>query len=382
MRRRYSLTPRTQPDLKRSFLLLAVVLALATGWVQPVEANHAAQTVPYVVQPNDTLASIAARHCTTWQQLYALNRRVIGPNPNVLRSGTVIWVPAQQCGGPPPGPSLTPGPCPSGPIPHAMGPVSGTTYTVVPGDTLFSIAHRFCTTPQQLAATNGLRHPWLIFAGQQLTVPAVGPPGPTLTPTPTPTRPPTTPTPPTQRYVTITFPTPGSVLPQTFTVNGAGAGLFEGNVVVTAFANTGQQLAQVATTLQGPNVGAGAPGTFTVALTVNVAAGTPGTVQATSPQSNVAPSIVNVVFGTAPQPSYRVFAPGECRIQSKPNAPLFAYPNGPQTGQFGPASGTFDATAGARINNQFWYQISTTAGSPPVWAPVSSINTTIGSCTW
>lgn len=364
--------------MKRSFLLLAVALALAIVWVKPAEARHAAQTVAYVVQPNDTLASIAARHCTTWQHLYALNRSVIGPNPNVLKSGTVIWVPAQQCGSPPPGPTLTPGPCPSGPIPHAMGPVSGTTYTVVLGDTLFSIARRFCTTPQQLAATNGLPYPCMIFAGQQLTVPAGGTPRPT----PTPTRPPTTPTPPPQRYLIITAPTSGSVLPQTFTVNGAGAGLFEGNVVVTAFANTGQQLAQVATTLQGPNVGTGAPGTFTVALTVNVAPGTPGTIQASSPQSNVAPSIVTVTFGTAPQPSYRVFTPGQCRIQSKPNAPLFAFPNGPQTGQFGPASGTFDATAGAKIDNQFWYQISTTAGSPPVWAPVSSITTTFGSCTW
>ena len=52
-----------------------------------------------------------------------------------------------------------------------MGPVNGTTYTVVLGDTLFSIARRFCTTTQQLAASNGIPNPWLIFAGQHLTVP-------------------------------------------------------------------------------------------------------------------------------------------------------------------------------------------------------------------
>ena len=41
----------------------------------------------YVVRAGDTLARIAARHGTTWQQLHAANRGVIGPNPNVLRIG-------------------------------------------------------------------------------------------------------------------------------------------------------------------------------------------------------------------------------------------------------------------------------------------------------
>ena len=367
---------------KHSFLLFAVVIILALGWVTPAEANHAAQTIPYVVQPNDTLASIAVRNCTTWQHLYALNRGVIGPNPNVLKSGTVIMVP-NLCGGPTPGPTASPGPggCNSGPTQHAMGPVSGTTYTVVLGDTLFSIARRFCTTTQQLAASNGIPNPWLIFAGQHLTVPVGSSPTPRRPPTPPPPTTPT-PTPSLQRYLTITNPAPGTVLPPTFSVSGTGAGLFEGNVVVTAFANTGQQLAQQPTTLQGPNVGTGGPGTWSTTLTVNVAPGTPGTIQATSPQSNVAPFIVSVTFGTVPPPSYKTFAPGECQIQSRPNAPLFAYPNGPQTSQFGPASGIFPAISGARVSNQYWYQISTTPGAPSVWAPIGSITTTIGNCIW
>ena len=109
--------------VKHSFLLFVVVITLALGWVTPAEANHAAQTIPYVVQPNDTLASIAARNCTTWQHLYALNRGVIGPNPNVLKSGTVIMVP-NLCGGPTPGPTASPGPggCNTGPTQH-VGPV-------------------------------------------------------------------------------------------------------------------------------------------------------------------------------------------------------------------------------------------------------------------
>ena len=41
----------------------------------------------YVVRPGDTLSRIAARHGTSWQQLHAANRNVIGSNPNILRVG-------------------------------------------------------------------------------------------------------------------------------------------------------------------------------------------------------------------------------------------------------------------------------------------------------
>jgi len=46
----------------------------------------------YVVQPGDTLEGIAARHGTTSQQLHARNRDVIGPDPDVLRSGQRLTV--------------------------------------------------------------------------------------------------------------------------------------------------------------------------------------------------------------------------------------------------------------------------------------------------
>ncbi len=41
----------------------------------------------YIVRAGDTLSTIAARHGTTWQQLHALNRDVIGADPNILRVG-------------------------------------------------------------------------------------------------------------------------------------------------------------------------------------------------------------------------------------------------------------------------------------------------------
>jgi hypothetical protein len=166
-----------------------------------------------------------------------------------------------------------------------MGPLNGNVYTVVLGDTLFSISRRFCTSVEHLAASNGIRHPWRIYAGQRLVVPV-------------PTQP--TPTPQPQRFLSITSPLPNQVVGLTVTATGAGAGLFEGNVVVTAFTNAGAQLAQQATTLQGANVGTGGAGTWTVSLTVNVPPGTPGYIEASSPQSNVTPVRVNVVYGQQP----------------------------------------------------------------------------------
>jgi LysM repeat protein len=270
--------------MKRLMFAMLIVVVLAGALAAPATASGSAQTVSYVVKPDDTLASIARQFCTTWQQIYHINRAVIGPNPNVLRSGTVLVVP-NHCGGqmPPPPPA----PCNLGPIPHAMGPLNGNIYTVVAGDTLFSIARRFCTTVNFLATTNGIPHPARIFVGQRLAVPV----GPTPAPTPTP---------PAQRYLTMAFPTNGAVLPNTWTATGTGAGLFEGNVVVTAFTNAGVQIAQQPTTLQGANVGTGGPGNWSVALTTNVAPGTPGYVIASSPQSNVQPVRANVTYGQQP----------------------------------------------------------------------------------
>src|ERR1700757_2730416 len=49
----------------------------------------------YVVAPGDTLAAIAAALAVRggWPALYAANRRVIGPDPDMIRPGTVLTVP-------------------------------------------------------------------------------------------------------------------------------------------------------------------------------------------------------------------------------------------------------------------------------------------------
>ncbi len=84
-------------------------------------AGHPAAAKPaatkYVVQYGDTLSTIAARFAVHggWPALYAANRRTVGPNPNTIRTGTVLRLPSRT-------------------LPAR--------YTVVAGDTLSGIAAR------------------------------------------------------------------------------------------------------------------------------------------------------------------------------------------------------------------------------------------------
>ena len=59
----------------------------------PVTATS--PTTRYVVQRGDTLSGIAARFAVRggWLALYAANRPLIGPNPNLLRSGGALVLP-------------------------------------------------------------------------------------------------------------------------------------------------------------------------------------------------------------------------------------------------------------------------------------------------
>ena len=53
---------------------------------------HPAQQAPatYTVEPNDTLSAIAAAHGVAWPRLWAGNRIVIGPDPDVIVPGQVL----------------------------------------------------------------------------------------------------------------------------------------------------------------------------------------------------------------------------------------------------------------------------------------------------
>jgi LysM repeat protein len=112
----------------------------------------------YVVQPGDTLSGIAARFAVRggWPALYAANRPLIGPDPDVVRPGAVLVLPGQTA------------------------PVR---YRVVAGDTLSGIAAALAVRggwPALYAANRRVigPDPDVIRPGTVLTVPQPAAPSP------------------------------------------------------------------------------------------------------------------------------------------------------------------------------------------------------------
>jgi LysM repeat protein len=118
-------------------------------------------TVIYVVRTGDTMYSIARRYGTTVQAIAQLNNIA---NPRYIRVGQQLIIP--RPGYATPVPTTAPYP---------------TSYVVVRGDTLYSIARRYGTTVQAIALANNIANPSLIYAGQRLNIPGGG-----TTPTPPP----------------------------------------------------------------------------------------------------------------------------------------------------------------------------------------------------
>jgi LysM repeat protein len=98
--------------------------------------------VYHTVQPGENLFRIALRYGTTVDAIVAANGL---PDPSSVSAGQVLLIPVGR-------------------------PASTTTYVVQPGDTLYSIARRFDTTVETLAALNELVPPYTVKVGQVLTV--------------------------------------------------------------------------------------------------------------------------------------------------------------------------------------------------------------------
>jgi LysM repeat protein len=90
--------------------------------------GHAAVT-RYTVAAGDTLSGIAAGLAVRggWPALYAANRRVVGPDPGLIRPGTVLTVPGQAASSPAPS---RPAPATRKPAPPTTNP---TTTEPAPG---------------------------------------------------------------------------------------------------------------------------------------------------------------------------------------------------------------------------------------------------------
>ena len=85
--------PRANIGMTRTTEVITV--ASSTGAAAGVTPARAAAR--YVVQPGDTLSNIAARYDVRggWPTLYAANRPVIGTNPDVIHPGTVLVLPGR-----------------------------------------------------------------------------------------------------------------------------------------------------------------------------------------------------------------------------------------------------------------------------------------------
>ncbi|MCA9934272.1 MAG: LysM peptidoglycan-binding domain-containing protein [Anaerolineales bacterium] len=203
-------------------------MAVMAGTPTPAVSNEA-QT--YVVQPGDSLLTIAAQFGLSWYELAVFNNLT---TPDVIYAGQILRLPtavqttpAPTPAAPEPTPEPTPAPSPTPeptPAPHAThtvqrgehlmqiartlgldwqaiaqlnnlqppqyvvypeqvlllpGPISEETpaataettqdsYVVQPGDTLFKIATRFGLDWPTLAQLNGIGYPYPIYAGQTL----------------------------------------------------------------------------------------------------------------------------------------------------------------------------------------------------------------------
>jgi LysM repeat protein len=161
--------------MRRFTLVLICILALILvfGTTSFAQESTSQQQI-HIVAPGENLFRISLRYNVTIAAIQSANNI---PNPNRIFVGQQLVIPGAT-GAPPP----QPGPQPT---PDAQP----TVYVVVRGDTLSSIARRFNTTFQAIAAANGITNPNLIFVGQQLTIAGAPPPGTAPPPPPPPSAP-------------------------------------------------------------------------------------------------------------------------------------------------------------------------------------------------
>jgi murein DD-endopeptidase MepM/ murein hydrolase activator NlpD len=135
-------------DVKRLF---GVILMAALLFPRAIYAQDGNNPPPdggvtiHVVQRDENLYRIAMRYGTTVEAIAEANGIA---DPRYIAVGQRLLIPNAQI--------------------NATG--MAVTHSVKPGDTLWSLAFAYRTTPDQLAAANHLTNPATLFVGQELTI--------------------------------------------------------------------------------------------------------------------------------------------------------------------------------------------------------------------
>ena len=135
-------------------LIFSIGLGSPIGLL-PAAAQESPPTI-YVVQPGDSLASIALRYGLTMTELAQANGVI---NPNLIYVGLKLNIPARLEG------TLTAAPT------AKSAKVINRLHTVQASETLLSIALKYGTTVRSLIETNRLDRTGFIVPGQQLIIP-------------------------------------------------------------------------------------------------------------------------------------------------------------------------------------------------------------------
>jgi LysM repeat protein/3D (Asp-Asp-Asp) domain-containing protein len=155
---------------RRFFLRLGATAGLVlglTGTTLLAPAPAAAADYTYTVQPGDTLDAIARRAGATWPALWRLNPALA--DPNRLRPGMTLRLPAAPAAPGEPGPVVRPG---------MARPPAGERYRVRPGESLGLIARRHGLTWAELWLLNPhITEPARLRPGALLRLPAWPAPG-------------------------------------------------------------------------------------------------------------------------------------------------------------------------------------------------------------
>lgn len=150
----------TRPSRKVLLIVcLALVLLLAfasTSYAAPAEAQ---QGVYHTVQIGEYLSLIASRYGVSTAAILAANPHIT--NPNLIYSGTNIFIPIGYTPPPPP---------PQPPPPPNPSPCRNSHY-ITYGQTLLSIARYYGVSAFSIAQANNIFNLNRIYAGQTLCIP-------------------------------------------------------------------------------------------------------------------------------------------------------------------------------------------------------------------